>query len=102
MTTKSSSESPWARLLARRAADLELSREDLEVVERFRRQRQLAAEDPEREGRPGVALEDPRAGNAVRSEEVGHRHAERVGDPPQRCDAGARASALDLAQEALA
>src|SRR6478672_10846202 len=88
-------------LLSRRAADFELPGKDLEVVERTGRQEQLAAEDSERERRPLVPAQDPGTLDAVGAEQVGHRDAERVGDPSQGCDARARASAFDLAQEAL-
>src|SRR5438477_1497441 len=90
------------RMLAGRAADLELACEDLEVVKRRRRQEQLLAQDPERKGWPLVPPQHPRSGHAVRLEQVGHRDAERLGHPPERFDAGARPAALDLAQEALA
>ena len=51
MTTKSSSESPCAYCsVAGRALGIELTDEDLEVMERLRRQQELPPEDPEREG----------------------------------------------------
>src|SRR5207249_1869794 len=87
---------------SRRSADLELAHEDLEVMERLRRQQQLPAEDAERERRSLAPPEDSRPRQAGGLEQVGDRHAERVRDAPQRSDARARPAALDLAQEAFA
>src|SRR5919198_269090 len=80
-----------------RPTDLQLAREDLEVMERSRREEHLPAEDSERKCRALVPPEHPRARPAVGLEQVGHRDAERAGDPPQRRNAGGRLAALDLA-----
>src|SRR5262249_11242784 len=90
------------RLFAGRTAGVELALEDLEVLQRPRCEQQLAAEDPERERRAFVSTENAGPWRAARLEEIGDADAERVRNPTQRRDAGARTPALDLAEEALA
>jgi hypothetical protein len=90
------------RLMARRAADLELADEHLEALQRARRQEELAAEHAEGECGTLVAAKHTRPRHGVDLEQVGDRDAESVRDPAQRRDARTRLAALDLAQEALA
>jgi hypothetical protein len=89
------------RLLAGRAARLELGDDDLDVAEGLRRQERLAAELAPGDELARVAAEDERPAGVVGGEEVGDRDAERLGDPLQRGDARARPPALGLAEEAL-
>src|SRR5439155_20788376 len=79
-----------------------LSGEDLEVVKRLRGQEPLLPEHSERERRPLVPPQHPWPGQTVRLEQVSHRDAKRVGNPPQGSDARTRPATFDLAQEALA
>jgi hypothetical protein len=90
------------RLRARRAAGVELADEDLEVVQRARREQELAAEDPEGERGTLVTPEDAGRRRSARLEQVGDADAERARDAPEGGDAGACLAALDLAEEALA
>src|SRR5262249_24037456 len=87
---------------SRRAARIELSCERLEMLQRPRRQEQLPAEDPERERWTLGPPQHPRPRRAARLEQVRDRDAEGIRDAAERGDTGARAAALDLAQEALA
>src|SRR5262249_11435609 len=66
------------RLRPCRAAWVELSGEHLEMLERPRRQQELASEDSERERRTLVAAQHPRPGRTARLEQVRDRDAERV------------------------
>ena len=91
------------RLVARRAARIELGGEHLEVLERTRREQVLAGEVAKAERRSLLAPQHARIrARGVRFEQVGDLHAERCSDARQRRDARARLSTLDLAQEALA
>src|SRR4051812_27632445 len=89
-------------LLTGRPANLQLSHEDLEVMERPRRQQQLPAENSERKGRAVDPPQHAWARHAIGLEQVCHRDAQRVRDAPQGRDAGARPAALHLAQKAFA
>jgi hypothetical protein len=89
------------RLGSGRAALIELADEHLEVEKWPRRQQPLRAEDAERKGRTLLPAEDLRPWRTARVEEIGDAHTEGAGDAPQRGDARARATALDLAQEAF-
>jgi hypothetical protein len=91
------------RLVARRPARIELGGEHLEVLQRSRREQELAAEVAKLERGPALAMQHARMRpEGDRLEQVGDVDAQGRGDARERGDAGTRLPALDLAEEGLA
>jgi hypothetical protein len=90
------------RLRARRAAHVELADEDFEVIQRPRREQQLAAEDAECERRAFVASKNAWPRWTAGLEQIRDADAERGRDPAERGDARAGLAAFDLTEKALA
>jgi hypothetical protein len=90
------------RLCSGRAAGLELGGDDLEGMERLRRQQCLAPEVTPDQRAPRLAAEDARPLDAVGGDQVRDLDPERRREPLEGDDAGARTASLHLADEALA
>src|SRR6478752_5697282 len=90
------------RLVPSGSAGIELRRDDLEGMERLRRQECLAPEASPDEQLPRLAAQHARTGQALRREEIRDLDPERGRQPLQGGNARARAAPLELTDEALA
>src|SRR6266576_6067567 len=90
------------RLVPRRPAGVELGCDDLERMERLRRQECLATEAAPDEKLPRLPPQHARTRQALGREEIRDLDPERCRQPLERGHAGARAAALELTDEAFA